>query len=100
MAKATKPAAKKSAAKPAGKAVKKTAVKTAAKKTAAKKTAPKKAVKKTAAKRPAVKKPVTVGGGDRFECEVCGLAVTVDEECGCVETTEIICCNEPMTKTS
>ena len=31
-----------------------------------------------------------------YECEVCGLAVTVDEDCGCVETCDIICCGTPM----
>jgi hypothetical protein len=33
--------------------------------------------------------------GDVLNCEVCGLAVVVDEECGCA-VTEIICCDEPM----
>ena len=32
--------------------------------------------------------------GDVFSCEVCGLAVVVDE-CGCA-MAEIICCEEPM----
>jgi hypothetical protein len=34
--------------------------------------------------------------GDSFECEVCGLAVTVDELCGCVDVCDIICCSQPM----
>ena len=33
--------------------------------------------------------------GDVLSCEVCGLSVIVDEECGCV-ITELICCDEPM----
>jgi len=33
--------------------------------------------------------------GDVLSCEVCGLAVIVDEECGCA-VAEIICCEEPM----
>ena len=33
--------------------------------------------------------------GDRFVCEVCGLAVIVDEACGC-GTCQIMCCGEPM----
>ncbi|MFH1639459.1 MAG: hypothetical protein ABIB93_04000 [Chloroflexota bacterium] len=37
-----------------------------------------------------------VGKGDSYVCEVCGLAVTVDESCGCVDTCDIICCNKPM----
>jgi hypothetical protein len=54
-----------------------------------------------AAKKPA--KKVTRRGvrksvkkGDVFKCGVCGLAVTVDEVCGCVETCDIICCEQPM----
>ncbi len=35
--------------------------------------------------------------GDLFSCDACGLVVTVDEACGCA-TSEIICCDEPMTK--
>ena len=45
--------------------------------------------KKAAAKKNAVK-------GQSLECEVCGLAVTVDEDCGCVEACDILCCGEPM----
>ncbi len=33
--------------------------------------------------------------GDALNCEVCGLTVVVDEECGCA-VAEIICCDEPM----
>ncbi|MFN3550653.1 MAG: hypothetical protein ACK4WJ_02435 [Endomicrobiia bacterium] len=29
-------------------------------------------------------------------CEVCGLAVTVDEECGCVNECDLICCGKPL----
>ena len=48
---------------------------------------------KTAAKTGLTKK---VAKGDSYSCSVCGLVVTVDEGCGCVETCDIICCNEPM----
>jgi hypothetical protein len=37
-----------------------------------------------------------VAKGDAYSCGVCGLVVTVDETCGCVDTCDIICCNEPM----
>ena len=48
---------------------------------------------KAAPERPsAVKKTVK---GDRYICEVCGLAVIVDEVCGC-GACQIICCGEPM----
>ena len=50
--------------------------------------AQKRAVKKVSKK--AVKE------GDRYECGVCGLAVTVDEVCGCADVCDIICCGEQM----
>ena len=52
----------------------------------------KKAVKKVARK--VVKKAVKKG--DVYKCGVCGLAVTVDEVCGCVDTCDIICCEKQM----
>ena len=39
-----------------------------------------------------------VKAGDVLSCEVCGLAVIVDEECGCA-TIDLICCEEPMINT-
>ena len=36
--------------------------------------------------------------GDVLSCEVCGLRVIVDEECGCA-TIDLICCEEPMVNT-
>jgi hypothetical protein len=50
--------------------------------------AEKKAMKKVSKK--AVKK------GDAYQCGVCGLAVTVDEACDCVDVCDIICCGEEM----
>jgi len=55
----------------------------------AKKAPVKAAVKKAVAKKSPVK-------GQALECEVCGLAVIVNEDCGCVETCDIICCGAPM----
>jgi len=57
------------------------------------------AVKKlTAAKKAPVKAAAKakVARGDAYACEVCGLAVTVDETCGCVDVCDIICCGKPM----
>jgi hypothetical protein len=80
--------------------VKKTA--TPAKKVAAK--APVKAAAKPVAK-PAAKAPAKaaakpaakkIAKGAAYECAVCGLAVTVDEACGCVEACDIICCGKAM----
>jgi hypothetical protein len=39
-----------------------------------------------------------IKAGDVLSCEVCGLAVIVDEECGCA-TIDLICCEEPMVNT-
>ncbi len=56
-----------------------------------KKKAVKKAVKKVVkASKKGIKK------GDTYKCSVCGLAVTVNEICGCVDTCDIICCEKPM----
>jgi len=40
----------------------------------------------------AVKKVTKKGvkKGDVYQCSVCGLAVTVDEVCGCVDACDII----------
>jgi len=52
----------------------------------------KKAAKKTVKKgaKNAVKK------GAAYKCSVCGLVVSVDEVCGCIDTCDIICCEKPM----
>jgi len=54
--------------------------------------AQKKVAKKTskAVRKKGVKK------GDVYKCSVCGLAVRVDEVCGCVDMCDIICCETPM----
>ncbi len=31
-----------------------------------------------------------------LNCQVCGLIVTVDEACGCVDVCDVICCGEQM----
>ncbi len=57
------------------------------------------ATKKAPVKKGSAKKPATRGKtnvGDVYACGVCGLAVTVDEVCGCVDTCDIICCEAPM----
>jgi hypothetical protein len=37
-----------------------------------------------------------LAAGERYQCGVCGLAVTVDEECGCMEEHNLMCCGEVM----
>jgi len=56
-----------------------------------------KAAGKTTASRkaPAAK---AMAKGDSYVCEVCGLAVIVDEACGCGEMCEVTCCEQPMKK--
>jgi hypothetical protein len=76
-------------------AVRKTAGKKTAGKIAAKKAAVKPAAKKKVAKKPAPKK-TAMKEGNRYVCRVCGLGVTVDTACGCVETAHLICCEKPM----
>ena len=63
------------------------------------------AVKKAMVKAKAKKAPLkraAAGGktkpGDELVCGVCGMSVTVDEICGCVESHDIICCERPMKK--
>ena len=58
----------------------------------AQKKAVKKVVKKSGTK--SVKKAVKKG--EVYKCGVCGIAVSVDEVCGCVDTCDIICCEKPM----
>ena len=52
---------------------------------------------KAAAKKAPLKgaKAKKVNEGDRLYCEVCGLVVTVDDECGCA-ACDIICCDTQM----
>ncbi|HEX7364547.1 MAG TPA: hypothetical protein VF366_05230 [Dehalococcoidia bacterium] len=65
---------------------------------ATKKTTKAKAKSKPAKKRTAIRKAPAgkTSRGDSYECELCGLIVTVDETCGCVEFCDIVCCGEPM----
>jgi hypothetical protein len=51
-------------------------------------------VKKMTAEKPAAKK--SPQKGDAYKCEVCGLVVSIDETCGCMETCDIICCGKTM----
>jgi hypothetical protein len=63
--------------------------------------------KKAVAKKKQVKKKASAVGrkkatskkirkGSKYSCEVCGIGVTVDEVCGCVDVCDIICCGEQM----
>jgi rubrerythrin len=50
--------------------------------------------KETRKQKTAAKKKIAKG--DSYVCEVCGLAISVDEVCGCVDVCDIICCGKPM----
>ena len=57
----------------------------------------KKAAPATRAKTAAQKKSdAKISKGAAYACHVCGLVVTVDRVCGCVDTCDIICCGESM----
>ena len=53
-------------------------------------------VKKAPAKKPVSK--TKKKEGEKYACEVCGLVVSVDEACGCVDACDIVCCGTPMRK--
>lgn len=50
--------------------------------------------KAATAQKATLKKKIAKGAS--YACEVCGLAVTVDEVCGCVDVCDIVCCGKPM----
>jgi hypothetical protein len=51
---------------------------------------------KSGVKKASPKKQKQLKSGSHYQCGVCGLAVTVDEVCGCVDFCDIICCGEQM----
>ena len=67
---------------------------------AARKAAKKAPAKKAPAKRAACcsSSRAKVKAKDQYKCSVCGLVVSVDETCGCVQTCDIICCDTQMKK--
>ena len=67
---------------------------------AARKAAKKAPAKKAPAKRAACcsSSRAKAKAGDQYKCSVCGLVVSVDETCGCVQQCDIICCDTQMKK--
>jgi hypothetical protein len=67
---------------------------------AMRKAAKKAPVKKTVVKRAGcgTASRAKVKAGDQYKCSVCGLVVSVDETCGCVEKCDILCCDTQMKK--
>jgi hypothetical protein len=70
------------------------AVRKAAKKKARKTAKRSAAPKRTAKASPGRQKELRAGSS--YACSTCGLVVTVDEVCGCVDFCDIICCGEQM----
>lgn len=64
------------------------------KETTKKETTKKVTAKKEAAKKPAKKK--TLKKDDKLVCQLCGLVVSVDNVCGCVDVCDLICCGKEM----
>jgi len=50
------------------------------------------------AKKPVKKKASTgkIKKGAKYACSVCGIAVRVDDVCGCTDVCDIICCDTQM----
>lgn len=46
----------------------------------------------------AKKKTKTIKKGTKYMCGECGLVVTVDEVCGCIDVCDIMCCGEQMAR--
>jgi hypothetical protein len=52
--------------------------------------------KKSSPAKKSITKKKTMKKGSKFACRTCGLVVSVDEVCGCVEVCDIVCCGEQM----
>jgi hypothetical protein len=52
------------------------------------------AAKKTTKK--SEEKKTGVNKGSKYVCGECGMVVTVDEVCGCVDVCDLICCGKQM----
>ena len=55
--------------------------------------------KKTVAKPTAgkvSKKTKGIKKGDKYTCSICGMVVSVDQVCGCVDVCDLICCGQQM----
>ncbi len=44
----------------------------------------------------AAKKSSKAKKGSRYSCTSCGLVVSVDNACGCVDYCDIVCCGKAM----
>lgn len=57
--------------------------------------------KKAGARKSGASRTVSKGkknAGDQYTCETCGLGITVEEECCCVNPCDLVCCDSPMKK--
>jgi hypothetical protein len=58
--------------------------------------AQKRGTKKPVKKTPEKTAKKTTKQGEGYQCTVCGLAITIDEVCGCMDACDIICCEKQM----
>ena len=59
----------------------------------------KEVTKKTPAKKATTKKPAKkkqLKKDDKLVCQQCGLVVTIDDVCGCMDVCDLICCGTEM----
>ncbi|HOE16723.1 MAG TPA: hypothetical protein PLX02_04550 [Syntrophorhabdaceae bacterium] len=54
------------------------------------------AAKKHAVKAKPAAKSSAIKKGTKYACSVCGLVVSVDTVCNCVEVCDLICCGKEM----
>ena len=45
-----------------------------------------------------ISKTKEIKKGDKYRCHTCGLVVSINEVCGCVDVCDIVCCGKPMKK--
>lgn len=58
-----------------------------------------KKAKTVKAAKKSIKKKTTVNKtkkGEKYGCRVCGIAIRVNDVCGCAEEYDIICCDTKM----
>jgi len=44
------------------------------------------------------KEKTRIKKGDKYQCDICGLVVKIDDTCGCADMCDIVCCDKPMKK--
>jgi hypothetical protein len=55
-------------------------------------------MKKMVKKKKGTKKTRKMRKGTKYTCRECGLVVTIDEVCGCVDFCDLMCCGKQMVR--